>query len=483
MRTWFSDLKNIFLGNDLYSKDLQISLSEEIEFWREKIFINGLRFAFYFSFIAVAASVYSLFRQERYILVGLELFHLVSLTILVFTTNISSYLKKIFLAIIVFIVGVDNIIILGNPGTGYFFLFIIPIYSGFFFGHKSTLYNLLAMLAFLLFLGIGEEMDLFPYPVSPDNNSDSYFVFFIDFFLLCSVISISISHLFRKLNITTTKEDKVKKLLELEQKRLFHAKEKAEVADRLKSAFLANMSHEIRTPLNGILGFAELLKDEDINNTDRKEYVSIIINNGKHLLNLINDIIDISKIESRQLNVKPTSFNPDDLLNELFSFFENHKKSIEKDHIELILSITQDRENTFIFSDKTRLKQVLSNLIDNSLKFTENGRVEFGYTFLNNEEIEFFVEDTGIGISKEDIEIIFERFRQAESVNRRSMHGTGLGLSICKALIELMGGEIKVTSELNNGSRFSFILPLDHFTDFVDSEEENLKSLIDLDID
>ena len=483
MKTWFSDLKNIFLGNELYSKDFQISLSEEIEFWREKIFISGLRFAFYFSFVAVAASVYSLIREGKLLFVYLELFHLAAFTSIIFIHQITPFTRKVLVAVIVFIIGIDNILILGNPGTGYFFLFILPIYSGFFFGNKSTLYNLAGMLAILLLLGIGEELNLFPYPISPDNNTDSYFVFFIDFFLLCSVISISLSHLFRKLYITLNKEDKIKKLLELEQKRLFYAKEKAEVADSLKSAFLANMSHEIRTPLNGILGFAELLKDEEIEKKDRKEYVDIIINNGKHLLNLINDIIDISKIESRQLNVKPACFNPDDLLNELFSFFENHKKQIDKEHIELILSTTCDQEEALISTDKTRLKQVLSNLIDNSLKFTEKGQIEFGYSFVNSEEIEFFVEDTGIGIGPADLKIIFERFRQAESVNRRSMHGTGLGLSICKALIELMGGEITVSSELNKGSRFSFILPIDHFSDIIGSEEEELKSVIDLDID
>ena len=482
MRTWFSDLKNLFLGDDLYSKDYQISLSEEIEFWREKIFTTGLRFAFYFGIIAVAASIYSLIRGEYFSLVYLEIFHITALSAILFIKRISTYKRKVLVALFVFIVGIDNIIILGNPGTGYFFLFIIPIYAGFFFGHRSTLYTLSAILAVLILLGIGKALDLLPYPISPDNNSDSYFVFFIDFFLLCSVISISLSHLFRKLNITTEKEDRIKKLLELEQKRLFHAKEKAEVADRLKSAFLANMSHEIRTPLNGILGFAELLKDEEIENEDRKEYVNIIINNGKHLLNLINDIIDISKIESRQLNIKPSHFNPDDLLNELFSFFENHKKLLEKEHIELILS-TQTCGNTVIYTDNTRLKQVLSNLIDNGLKFTEQGKVEFGYNYLDDTQIEFFVDDTGIGISKTDKEIIFERFRQAETETRRALHGTGLGLSICKALIELMGSNIQVESELNKGSRFSFILPLDYFVEMSKSEEEQQQSIINLDID
>lgn len=483
MRTWFSDLKNIFLGNYLYSKDFQISFSDEFEIWREKIFINGLRFAFYFSFIAVAASIYSLIIQEKLILVYLEIFHIAALTIIVFIKPISSYTRKVLLAMLIFIVGLNNIIFLGNPGTGYYFLFVMPIYAGFFFGYKSTLYNLITILAVLILLGLGEELNLFPYSISPDNNSDTYFVFFTDFFLLCSVISISLSHLFRKLNITIDKEDRIKRLLELEQKRLFFAKEKAEVADSLKSAFLANMSHEIRTPLNGILGFAELLKDEELEKADRKEYVDIVINNGKHLLNLINDIIDISKIESRQLNIKPTNFSPDDLLNELFSFFEKHKKLIEKENVELILSTTVNHDDVKIYTDKTRLKQVLSNLIDNSLKFTEKGQVEFGYTFLNENEVEFFVEDTGIGIGEADLDIIFERFRQAETNNRRSMHGTGLGLSISKALIELMGGQIYVESKLGKGSRFSFVLPLNHFSKVANYEEDKMNSVIDLDID
>jgi signal transduction histidine kinase len=482
MRSWLSDLKNIFLGNDLYPKDFQVSLTDEIDLWREKIFNSGIKFVFVFSAISVVASIVSLLEQGSIIFVILESFHLISLAFIIFSKGLSTYSRKVLVAILVLIVGLNNILLLGNSGSGYFFLFIIPIYAGFFFGHTATLRTLAGILGVLLVLGVLEELKILPYSVSPNNNSDTYFVFFVDFFFLSSAISIALSHLFRKLNITVKKEEKFKNLLELEQKRLLHAKDRAEVADRLKSAFLANMSHEIRTPLNGILGFAELLKDDEIEKYDWNEYVDIIIGNGKHLLNIINDIIDISKIESQQLNIKAESFDPNELLNELFGFYENHKKTIEKEHVELILSVTNECADNHVKTDKTRLKQVLSNLIHNAIKFTEKGKIEFGFSYLENDEIEFFVEDTGIGISDDDLEIIFERFRQSDSVNRRSMHGTGLGLSICRALIEMMGGKIKVSSEVSKGSRFSFKIPLNHFSELSLNEGDNIEKEIDLNV-
>ncbi|QQS51906.1 MAG: response regulator [Bacteroidota bacterium] len=238
------------------------------------------------------------------------------------------------------------------------------------------------------------------------------------------------------------------------------AKDKAEEADHLKTAFLANMSHEIRTPMNAILGFASLLRDRKISESKQVEFINLINSNCRQLLHIISDIIDISKIESDQISLFNKSFHVNRTIRSLKQNFENAIKQQNKD-IDFQEVIELSDENDLIISDKARLEQVLSNLLSNAIKFTESGQVQFGYT-CNSEkqEIVFFVSDTGIGISNEEQKIIFDRFRQVSSSYNKLYGGTGLGLSISKGLAKLMGGSIRLQSELNKGSTFYFTLPL-----------------------
>ncbi len=239
---------------------------------------------------------------------------------------------------------------------------------------------------------------------------------------------------------------------------LLIAKEKAEESSRLKSAFLANMSHEIRTPMNGILGFAQLLNTPDISTEKIQEYTKIINNSGNHLLNIINDIIDISKLDAGEFRILKVPVNINDLLKEQYTFFQSFKTEKHKHHIKLELTVPESKKDTIIYTDETRIKQILSNLINNAIKFTENGKVEFGYTIDKNKII-FFVKDSGIGIPKDKLSEIFERFSQAAANTEKLYGGTGLGLSISKACTQLLGGEIWVESELNKGSEFYFSIP------------------------
>ena len=236
------------------------------------------------------------------------------------------------------------------------------------------------------------------------------------------------------------------------------AKIKAEESDRLKSAFLANMSHEIRTPLNGILGFTELLKDENVSQGQRREFLEIINSSGRQLLNLINDIIDLSKIEAGQIELMETDCNINSLLNEVYAFFQSTKSDSGKENIEIKLNPGLEDSLSEIKIDSFRLKQILNNLLSNALKFTHQGYIEFGYNIVND-NLEFYVKDTGIGVPKESMNIIFERFRQADDSHSRIYGGTGLGLSICKALVELMGGEIELSADEKEGAKFIFKLP------------------------
>ncbi len=240
---------------------------------------------------------------------------------------------------------------------------------------------------------------------------------------------------------------------------LLVAKDKAESADKLKSAFLANMSHEIRTPLNAIVGFANLLKEDLIDNEEKEEYINIINKSSDNLMMLINDIIDLARIESGQLNLRKKAIDLHEMLNSIFTTFKQRAKAEKGDKVNVILSIPVNSERMYILADENRLIQIFNNLMGNALKFTTQGFVEFGYTITDG-FIRFYVRDTGIGIVHEKHSIIFDQFRQADETVSKKYGGTGLGLTICKRLVEAMGGNIGLLSEPGEGAEFFFNVPL-----------------------
>ncbi len=248
------------------------------------------------------------------------------------------------------------------------------------------------------------------------------------------------------------------------EKNLIAAKERAEESDKLKSAFLSNMSHEIRTPMNAIIGFSTLLSDPSVTEEERLEFIRIIKDRGNDLMRIIDDIIDIAKIEAGQVKIEIRDCQINTLMSSLYVTMNEVRKKHLKTHVELAFKpFSHDKEFT-IMTDGNRLRQVLTNLIENAFKFTEEGRVEFGYTFKTDDRqgplIEFFVKDTGIGIPKDKQNIIFERFRQADDTSTRKYGGTGLGLTICKNLMSLLNGEIRLESEDGKGTCFYISLPL-----------------------
>ncbi|MCL3782549.1 response regulator [Prolixibacteraceae bacterium JC049] len=246
--------------------------------------------------------------------------------------------------------------------------------------------------------------------------------------------------------------------IELQKKaeqELIIAKEKAEESDRLKTEFINNMSHEIRTPMNGILGFSNLLNKEDLSAQKQKRYTDIIQSSGKQLMRVIDDILEISKLETKQVKAIEKPFSLNDLLLQLFSIFDIKAKE-NKTPLYLKKGLTDKASE--VYSDESKLNKILSNLIENALKFTSEGYIEFGY-HLNNNDIELYVKDTGIGISKDKQEIIFDRFSQEQSELAKNVGGLGLGLSIAKENAELLGGNIRLISEKSKGSNFIVTIP------------------------
>ncbi|MGM0496695.1 MAG: response regulator, partial [Bacteroidota bacterium] len=240
---------------------------------------------------------------------------------------------------------------------------------------------------------------------------------------------------------------------------LEESKEKAEESDRLKSAFLANMSHEIRTPMNGIMGFSQVLLESDYPKKEQAKFLEIIHSRSKYLLQIINDIVDISKIEANQFTIHKESFCLNDMLRELYEAYQTDKKNYGKEHLQIEVDKPLEREESFLITDSKRLRQIMVNLIGNALKFTDEGKIEFGYKKHSESSLLFYVQDTGFGISEKDKEYIFERFRQIDDSSKRNYDGTGLGLTISKNLAQILGGDLWLESTPGKGSTFYFTIP------------------------
>jgi len=236
---------------------------------------------------------------------------------------------------------------------------------------------------------------------------------------------------------------------------LVKAKEKAEESDRLKSSFLANMSHEIRTPMNGIMGFAQLLKDAQLTESQKDQYIGIMYNSSRQLLRIVNDVLDISKIETGQYEVHKEPFNLNELMVELFTEFNSQA---EYQNVRLYLYKAFPNDRACINSDRTKLRQILFNLLSNAYKFTSGGTIEYGY-YSNENGLRFYVKDTGIGIPRDRMDQIFDRFNRGENPGIAQYGGTGLGLSISRGLVELLDGTIGVDSEEGKGAVFYFEIP------------------------
>ncbi|MGE0090615.1 MAG: tetratricopeptide repeat protein [Bacteroidales bacterium] len=262
----------------------------------------------------------------------------------------------------------------------------------------------------------------------------------------------------------------------LAEEKLKNAKDKAERSDQLKSAFLANMSHEIRTPMNAITGFSNLLIDPAISQQEKEEIAELIQLSSNDLLNLINDIIDISKIEADELIINKSLYSVNEILRDIYRLY-SQDINIKHKNLKLTLSILPENNNLGIYTDHIRFRQIMNNLLSNAIKFTEKGEISFGYSLItsNNQTLfNFFVKDTGIGISKENTEMLFERYKTFNNDKKKVYKGTGLGLSISKRLVQLLGGEIKVESEEGKGSTFYFTLPCQELTISNSTVNENL---------
>ena len=334
----------------------------------------------------------------------------------------------------------------------------------------------------------------FPKIVVPFDNDQQHFVdyfmgnffYFIFIYLIIHIVIKGYIVENEKSVVTNLelqkKNEEIAKSLEMLRKadaELRIAKEKAEESDRLKSAFLANMSHEIRTPMNGILGFADLLKEPDLTGAEQNEYINIIKKSGARMLNIINDLVDISKIESGQTEVVMTTCDVNEQLGFIYNFFI---PEVEAKGLQLQLNNSLLPDEAVVETDCEKMYAILTNLVKNALKYSNHGTIEMGCFLGVSEPVEliYYVKDTGIGIPLDKQVVIFNRFVQADVTDQKALQGAGLGLAIIKSYVEMLGGKIWLESEENKGSTFYFTIPYHPVVKLKVVEEPNYTPILTL---
>jgi signal transduction histidine kinase/CheY-like chemotaxis protein len=433
--------------------------SDGLLFLRERIF-------HYFSMAVI------LFGSVVYMYYGLSFLQAGQTQFVVFSSFV--YLSSLFVAAVrnlplkfrigwilfaIYAVGIFTLINSSNPALGLVFLLSYSLLAGVLIGQRGAFLSVVLNISTLSLMGFifysPQTSGWFGKPMAMLDYINICAAFFV-----ANLLSVSpLTSLLNGMVFNMEKEKRYRKILRKEHIALIDAKKKAEESDRLKTAFLSNMSHEIRTPMNAILGFSNLLSHPDISEPEKQEFVNLIRINGKNLMTLVEDIIDISKIESGQLHVKNGPCQLHHLLMDVYeSFFDDiQRRGIYNLKLYLKEGITD--ESLMILTDAHRLKQILVNLVGNAIKFTERGYVEFGYKASEDSLLHFYVKDTGIGLPKGKEHEIFNRFSKFSDDKQRLYGGTGIGLSIAKHLVELMGGEIGVVSKPMDGTTFHFSLP------------------------
>lgn len=428
-------------------------------YWRERILYNFAIITIYIGFLILIPSVLVSIQSGVNSIAIIDIIVYIYLVYIFTSRKLSFRLRINSLLVLIYLLSSALLLLLGPYGAGIVWLFTVPLIAGIFLGLKPALQALMLNFITLTLMGLVVYFDPYPLFQISDYGFGGFIAVSLNFLVINVLFSVSLGVLLDGLENTMNEEKKLRKILNNEKQIMMKLKEKAEASDKIKTAFLTNISHDLRTPLNAILGFAQLMQKKKLNTETQDRYFSIIMGQGQSLLHLINDIIDVAKLEAGEITVHKEHFNLYELLNEIADFFDEQIKIKKQDQLQLRISMAQNLPS-IIYQDPYRLKQILLNLIGNAIKFTHQGHIIVGAQKYDIHSLLFFVEDTGIGIPENKLNIIFERFRQVDESPTKNHGGTGVGLSICKSMVELLGGYIWVDSELNRGTTFYFKLPV-----------------------
>ncbi len=437
---------------------VQTEKEDGLPYLRDKLFVSILLVTFPLCCLAYIPSVITSIITDKYVIGASDTMTMLLFLIIFFVRNLSMNVKKGLFATIFYILSVVLLIYMGMQGPSLIILLWISVLITLYHSKRAGMIS--AGLNALIFLLL---MVIFPItsiktPLFHEFTPLSGITIGFNLLIFNALSVLSVSFLLDHLNDSFLKEKKLRTLLKQESSDLLKAKLKAEESDKLKTAFLANMSHEIRTPMNGILGFSTLLSEPGLKGKDQEEYIAMIQKSGDRMLNIINEIVDISKLESGLMDIKLSMTNINEKIEHVFKLL---KPNADRKNIGLSFENGLSFYNANFKIDGDKLYAILTNLVKNAIKYTDKGSIKFGYNHvetLHVTSLQFFVKDTGIGIPVHRQKAIFDRFVQADIADLEARQGAGLGLSITKGYVEMLGGNIWVESEPGKGSTFYFTL-------------------------
>ena len=430
-----------------------------LQYFRNKLFLSILFLALVLGLVAyVPSAIYAFLNNDNHIFL-IDTVAILLLYYLAFNKTISLKIKKILFASIFYMLAFSLLIFMGLKGNGAIIVFTPNILITLYSGRKAGLYSIgISVLFYTLYL-VYAYYNPEALPLLNDDEFNLMFIVYINNVIFTLFIVFSICYLIDLLHSSLLRQNTLQNKLEEEHEKVLEAKEKAERSDKLKTAFLANMSHEIKTPMYGMLGSLEVLKSYNTNDLEFQEYIRVMETTSQRLSDVISDVVNVSKIKTGLMKTNAQTFNMHDSLEEVlkpFVFISERKK------IKIIKNIKTSYRGSFVYSDKEKVEVVLRHILQNAFKYTNEGFVEIGCSKPDKAFFEFYIKDSGIGISINDIQAVFQPFYKVDVENKKALHGSGLGLSLAKSYVEMLGGEINIESKENVGTTVWFTI----FSDF-----------------
>ena len=434
---------------------------ENLSLFRDKLFVSILILTLALGLVSYIPSAGMAILLDKWFVLYIDTIAVLVLLILFFNKRMSLKTKKLAFSVNFFVLSFALVIDLGFNGNGTILLFLLSVLMTLYSGRKAGIISVLVTTIFYVTILIIYYFKWIDFPFYKVSPIEIVLIVSINNVLFSLLTVFSVSFLIDQLHNALLKESQLQEELSEKHQKVILAKERAEQSDRLKSAFLANMSHEIRTPMYGILGCAELLKSYNTEDEDYKEYVEVIESNGKDLLDIITDILNISKIETGLMELNISKFNVIDNIDAVYQLFLLEAKT---KNIHFTLNNFISKRDCIVSSDSNKFTAILKHLIENAIKYTsEGGSVVLSCSLddSSTSQLKFYINDTGIGIPADKIDTIFNSFYQVDVANKQALNGSGVGLSIAKAYVKMLGGDLEIESKEGEGTSIWFSIDID----------------------